>query len=114
MAKKVKSSKKAKSAKAKGAKSAGNKAKGSSGPGIPLHTVVAFVQWLEKNGHTKEFLDTHGKRRVTLSTPSFQRVRIFVGQKQPGAAAAPAAAGAKAMAGGATLPTCPPGTYRCF
>lgn len=103
MARKAKRAKKAKSA-----KRAAKKAARSTARNIPLDTVVAFVQWLEANGHTREFLQTHGKRVVALSAPSFQRVRTFVGQKQPPAEAAATAAGA-----GPPLRACPPG-FRCF
>jgi hypothetical protein len=50
---------------------------------VPLATVVAFVQWLEENGHTKDFLQTLGTKRVTVSALTFGRARSFIGQKQP-------------------------------
>jgi hypothetical protein len=97
--------KKAKRATAKRADRAPSKK--TQTPNVPLTTVVAFVQWLEEQGHTKDFLAALGKQKVTLSALSFQRVRSFVGQKQPGAAEA----AGKSVG---TIPACPPGTYRCF
>jgi hypothetical protein len=96
--------KKAKRAAAKGASPARGETKRTRD--LPLATVVAFVQWLEQHGHTKDFLKDFGKRKVALSALTFGRARSFVGQKQPGA---------KALAKGhlVTIPACPPG-YRCF
>jgi hypothetical protein len=113
MVKKAKAAK-AKSPKAKRVKSAAKRATRSAGPNVPLDTVVAFVQWLEANGHTREFLASHGDKVVTLSARSFEMVRSFVGLKQP-----PAPSGAvggrmvRAVRRGGTVPACPPG-YRCF
>jgi hypothetical protein len=96
--------KKVKRATAKGADRAPNRK--TQTPNIPLTTVVAFVQWLEEQGHTKDFLATLGRQKVTLGALTFQRVRSFVGQKQPDAAKA-------AIRSAGTVPPCPPG-YRCF
>jgi len=55
--------KKAKRTKAKSAGRAQENQKG--GRDIPLATVVAFVQWLQENRHTEDFLETFGKKKVT-------------------------------------------------
>jgi hypothetical protein len=97
--------KKAKRAKAKSASRARKETKKTRN--IPLITVVAFVQWLEEQGHTKDFLKDLGKRKITLNALTFGRVRSFVRQKQPDAEKA------LAKVRGGTIPACPPG-YRCF